>query len=363
MAIVQVAVFEAVNAVTGRYEPYLGTISAPTGASAKAAAVMAAHGVLVALFPAQSVVLDQRRDASLVLIPDGQAKTDGIAVGVAAAAAMLANRTNDGSAPAAFHMPTNSDPYEWQVYGGCPAGGGAFFHWQNVRPFAIDSASQFRAEPPPPLATGVYSQDFNELQAVGDVNSTLRPQDRTDVARLYAAANPPSLWNAVLLQIVGTRDADITDTARTMALMNMAVSDAAVSVFDSKYWYRTWRPITAIPRGAEDGNRRTVASSFTPLIPTPCFPGYPSAHGSLSSAAVQVLERAYGRSGHFITVQHPSVPGVAIGYSDLSTMIDDISDARVYGGIHFRYDQDAGERQGHAVGQYTYNHLLKRSNH
>ena len=360
MATVQVAVFEAVNAITGKYQPYLGTISAAQGASPEAAAVMASHGVLVGFFPAQAGALDLRRDASLASIPDGQAKNDGIAVGMAAAAAMLANRTNDGSAPPLFHLPASSNPYEWQVYPGCPAGGGAFKHWPNLRPFAIESSSQFRANPPPLLRTGLYAQDFNEVQAVGDLNSPNRPQDRTDVARLYAAANPPSLWNNTLLQIVSTRNDDITDTARTMALMNMAVNDAAISVFESKYFYRTWRPITAIPRGDEDGNWRTTPGPFTPLIATPCFPGYPSAHGSLSSAALKVLERAYGKSGHSITVQHPSVPGVVLHYSELGPMIEDISDARVYGGIHFRSDQDAGEQHGDKVGQFVYNHMLKR---
>jgi hypothetical protein len=360
MAIVQVAVFEAVNAITGKYEPYLGTINAPPGASVEAAAVMAAHGVLAALIPAQAANLDLRRDASLALIPDGQAKLDGIGVGMDAAAAILADRTNDGSAPPLFHMPTNSDPYEWQVYPGCPAGGGVFKHWSNLQPFAVDNSSQFRAKAPPKLDSGVYAQDFNEVQAFGDVNSALRPQDRTDVARLYAIANPPSLWNSVLLQIASGRDDEITATARTMAVMNMSVNDAAISVFESKYYYRSWRPITAIPRAEEDGNKWTSSGAFTPLIATPCFPGYPSAHGSLSGAALQVLERAYGRFGHSVTIQHASLPGIVLNYSDIREMIDDISDARVYGGIHFRQDQVAGERQGKAVGQYVYNNALQK---
>ncbi|MCC6327306.1 MAG: vanadium-dependent haloperoxidase [Acidobacteria bacterium] len=360
MAIVQVAVFEAVNATTDKYRPYLGTISAPEGSSPEAAAIMAAHNVLVAYFPAQAAVLDQRRDASLASIPDGQAKIDGIGVGMAAAAAMVANRANDGSSPSIFHMPTNSDPYEWQVYPGCPAGGGAFKHWQNVRPFAMDSASQFRSGPPPALWTGMYAQDFNELQAVGSLNSPNRPQHRTDVVRLYAIYNPPALWNSALLQIASTRNDEITDTARTMALMNIAVTDGAVANLETKYFYRTWRPITAIPRGGEDGNRRTIAGPFTPLIQTPCFPSYPSAHGTLSNAARQVLEREYGRFGHSITFQHPTVPGVILNYSDLREITDDISDARVYGGIHFRFDQDAGELQGEAVAQHVYNHMFKR---
>lgn len=358
MTTVQVAVFEAVNAITGKYEPYLGTISATQGASPEAAAVMAAHGVLIAYFPGQAMNLDQRRDASLALIPDGQAKTDGIAVGMAAASAMLLNRTNDGSSPPLTYTPTSLDPYQWQLTPGCTAG--VFRHWQFVRPFAIESSSQFRANPPPALGSGVYAQDFNEVQTVGHVNSTERPQDRTDVARLYAFAVPPLLWNSALLQIASTRNDDITDTARTMALMNMAINDGSVSVVESKYFYTIWRPVTAIPRADEDGNKWTTAGSFTPLISTPCHPSYPSAHGSLSGAALKVLERAYGRFRHSITVTHPMAPGIAVNYSDLRAMIADISDARVYGGIHFRFDQDAGERQGHAVAQHVYNNKLQR---
>src|SRR6266550_517419 len=169
IATVQVAVFEAVNAITGDYEPYLGTISAPPGASTEAAAVAAAHGVLKAFFPAQGAALDQQRANSLATIPDGQAKNDGIAVGEAAAAAMIANRTNDGSAPPQFHTPPNSDPYEWQTTAGCPAGGGAFKQWPNVKPFGIESSSQFRADPPPKLTSGKYARDYNEVQAVGDI--------------------------------------------------------------------------------------------------------------------------------------------------------------------------------------------------
>ena len=361
MATIQLAVFEAVNATTGKYQPYLGTVSAPAGASPEAAAVTAAHGVLIAFF-GPSASLDALRDASLNNIPDGQSKTDGIAVGIAAAAAMVANRTNDGSSPSLFHIPANTDPYEWQVTPGapCAVGAGVFRHWPNVRPFGIENASQFRAEPPPTLGSGVYAQDFNEVQAVGSLSSPNRPQGRTDVARLYAAVGI-GMWNSVLGQIARTRDDEITDTARTLALMNMAINDAWVSVFESKYFYRTWRPVTAIPRGDEDGNKRTTPGAFTPLIATPCFPGYPSAHGSGSGAGRQVLERAYGRFKHTVVVTHPSLPSIILTYSDLRAITDDISDARVYGGIHFRYDQDAGERMGHDVGQYVYNNLLQRS--
>ncbi len=258
MATVQVAVFEAVNAITGDYEPYLGTITAPPGASTEAAAVAAAHGVLKAFFPAQGATLDQQRADSLATIPDGQAKNDGIAVGEAAAAAMIANRTNDGSAPPQFHTPQNSDPYEWQTTAGCPAGGGAFKHWPNVKPFGIESSSQFRADPPPKLTSGKYARDYNEVQAVGEMNSTLRPQDRTDVARLLQC---PTSSRMAGIQCYGRLPAPATtasaSTARTAAVMNMSLSDAFITVFERKYFYRTWRPVTAIPRGDEDGNLRT----------------------------------------------------------------------------------------------------------
>lgn len=362
MTITQLAVFEAVNAISGKYEPYLGTIGAPAGASEEAAAVIAAHDTLVAYFPAQTAALNARRDASLATIPDGQAKTDGIAIGAAAAAAVVASRATDGSAPPLFHLPTNSDPYEWQVYPGCPAGGGVFRHWPNLTPFAIESSSQFRSEPPPSLDSGAWAQDFNEVQRVGDLNASLndRSLDRTEEAKLYAVGPGHWTWNYVLLQIASNRNDEITDTARTMAVMNMAINDAYISGFESKYFYNTWRPITAIPRADEDGNKWTTAGSFTPLITTPCFPAYPSNHGTGSGAARTVLVRAYGRRGHSVSVFHPMAPGIVRNYTDLNAITDDVAEARIYGGIHWRYDQDAGERQGHAVGQFVYNNLLQK---
>jgi len=367
MAIIQLAVFEAVNSITGKYQPYLATINAPAGASPDAAAITAAHDTLTALF-GQSMSLDNLRDASLAEIPDGQAKTDGISVGQAAAIAMITNRTGDGSTPPMFYTPSNADPYQWQVTPGpcASTGAGVFRHWPNVRPFGIATSSQFRAEPPPELSTGKYAQDFNEVQRVGAANASLadRPADREDVVRLYAATGVGTL-NSLVQQIARTRDDEITDTARTLAVFNMAVADASISVFDSKYFYTTWRPVTAIPRGDEDSNRRTTAGSFTPLIGTPCFPGYPSAHGANTNSALTVLERAYGRFGHTVTVSHPAGlrpdgSPIVLTYSDLDDIISDVSDARVYGGIHFRFDQKAGEKMGHEVGQYVYNNNLQK---
>lgn len=310
MATVQLAVFEAVNSISGRYEPYRAAIPAPANASAEAAAIAAAHGVLKAFFPAAGAVLDGQRDASLALIPGGQIKIDGIAVGEAAAAAMVAERTGDGSAPPQFFPPPSTDPYEWQTTPSCPRAGGAFLHWRHVTPFGVLSASQFRADPPPALDSGKYARDFNEVRALGDVNSPERTQNQADVARIHAVQPPHVGWNSVARQIITMREDDIAETARVLALMNMSLADAHITVFETKYFYRTWRPETGIARADEDGNPNTDPSAFTPFVVTPCFPGYPSAHGVGAGAASRILWMAYGRH-HTVVNSHPMVPSVA----------------------------------------------------
>jgi hypothetical protein len=360
MATVQLAVFEAVNAITGKYEPYLGALAAPDGASTEAAAIAAAHGVLKAFFPGASDTLDTLRTESLAVLPDAQARQDGIQVGEAAAAALLATRSQDGSTPPRFFAPPHSQPYEWQATPSCPAAGGAFLHWRDVRPFGIQSASQFRADPPPALDSAEYAEDFNEVLTFGERNSPLRSLHHSHVARIYAAQPPHQGWNSVARQIIDRRDDEITDTARALALMNMSLADAHITVFESKYHYRTWRPETAIPRAEEDGNPATTPSPFTPFVLTPCFPGYPSAHGAGTSAASRILWKVYGRH-HSTTNSHPSVPGVVLVYDDLLAIVKDVSDARVYGGAHFRRDQDAAEQLGKAVAQWNLdNHLRPR---
>jgi hypothetical protein len=365
MAIVQVAVFEAVNAITHEYSPYLGSVRAPEGASAEAAVATAAHDTLIWLFPAQQGFLDEKQVESLAAIAEGPAKDDGMAVGRAAAAAMIANRTGDGATPAQFYTPASDAPYQWQPTPGCagpPANDrGLFLHWQLVKPFGIRSSAQFRAARPPALGSPRYARDLEEVKALGDAASAERPPDRADVARLFAAQPPHRGWNLVARQLAAARRDEITRTARTLAVMNMSLSDAHITVFETKYFYRTWRPETAIRRADEDGNPRTSPDpDYVPFVVTPCFPGYPSAHGAGGGAARAVLERAYGRRGHDLTITDAGAPGIVLHYTDLRDITDDVSDARVYGGIHFRYDQDAGDRMGEAVGIYDWCHLLRR---
>lgn len=359
-AITQLAVFEAVNAITRDYKPYLGTITAAPEASPEAAAVAAAHAVLRNYFPASAPSLDAAKASSLATIPNNPAKLAGIAVGEAAAAAMIAARSNDGSAPASFFLPTSSNPGEWQPTPGCTPAGGAFFHWQNLTPFAIRSAGQFFLFPPPQLTSARYARTFNEVKEVGGVNSTERPQDRTNVALFYAAVSPVGVFNAAARQISAAKGKSLSENARDFALINMAISDAAVATFHAKYMYKSWRPETAIHDAANDRNDKTVPdATFKAFITAPCFPGYPSAHGTLGNAAARVMEESYGHGPFSITLSSAAVPGVTLQYATLDEITEDIADARVYGGIHFRIDQSAGALLGSRIGRYVYSHTLR----
>jgi hypothetical protein len=359
--ITQLAVYEAVNAIEQDYDPYLGTVTAPPTASKDAAAIAAAHAVLKNYFPANAPALDAARDASLAAIRDGRSKREGIAVGEAAAAAMIALRTNDGSAPPESYVPTSSAAGEWQPTPSCPPAGGILLQWRNLRPFAIDTTDQFRAAPPPALRSKRYARDYNEVKRVGAMGSPYRPQDRADVAVFYAATAPVPVWNAAATQVAIQQGRSSIETARALALVNMAISDAQASVFETKYHYNLWRPETAIRAGNADGNPLTRADAdFVPYVTTPCFPSYASAHGSSSGAAREVLERLFGARRHFISLSNPAVAGVVLEYSTFRQIISDIDDARVYGGIHFRFDQEAGAKMGRQVGAYVYRNTLRR---
>ena len=373
-AIVQLAVFEAVNAITHNYQPYLGTITAPAGASADAAAVAAAYRVLRTYFSGSAATLDAARASSLSAIADGQAKTDGIATGEAAAAAMIALRANDGSSPLTFSTPGPAISGEWQPTPGCPRVGGVpggpflggqFYNWKNVTPFGIPSAADFIPGPPPSLTSEQYTKDYIEVMTVGGMNSTARPQDRSDVARIYRDTSPTNALNSAARQVAGAQGRSLSDNARALALLNMATSDSLVASFATKYTYNFWRPETAIHAGATDGNPKTDANAtFAPYITTPCFPSYPSNHASGTGGGAEVLRRMYGAGGHDISISSPNPVDAAIvlHYTTFKQMTNDVDDARVYGGIHFRFDQEAGGRLGRDIATYVVKHNLRPIN-
>jgi hypothetical protein len=366
-AIVQLAVFEAVNSITGQYQPYLGTMTRRPGASAEAAAIQAAYHVLNYYFSAGSgTVLTPAYTKSLLLVPDGPAKDGGILAGDEAAAAVIALRMNDGaSSQPQTKVPGAPVPGEWQATISCPINPngvavGIAFQWQNMTPFGIPRASDFLLPPPPALTSDKYADAYNEVMAVGSKTSTLRPPDRANVALFYAASSPTQVFNQAAQQVAQQQGRSLSENARALALINMAMNDSLVASFLNKYHYNFWRPETAIHAGDSDGNPDTVADpNFVPFVTTPCFPSYPSNHGSAGNGAAEVMRRLYGEGGHSIALTNPAVPTIVLQYTSFRQITDDISDARVYGGIHFRTDQDAGARLGKAVGKAVYKNNLR----
>ena len=355
-AIVQLAVFEAVNAITGEYEPYLSpaTVATP-GASVNAAVAVAAHKVMTTYFPAAAAALSTARDADLAAIPDGPAKTNGISVGLAAADAMIALRASDGSSPLVSVVPTSTAVGDYRLTTGCAAA--TLYNWQHVTPFGIASASDFLLNPPIALASNGYAKDYLEVKTVGASTLADRSEDRVEVVRLYATSSSTFVLSMATRQIAEQKGTSLSENARALALIHMAASDALVASFMNKYHYNHWRPETGIRNGAADGNDKTdVDAAFATFIPTPCFPSYPSNHAAGTSSGLEAMRRLFGAAGHDITIRNNvpalgSLPATVItkSYTQLKEISDDVDDARVYGGIHWRYDQVAGHDLGRAI--------------
>lgn len=368
MAITQLAVFEAVNAITGEYEPYLDSpTSTPAGASVDAAVVTAAHRVLTNYFtaPATVALLNAARDSDLGTIPNGPGKTAGMAAGLAAANAMIALRMNDGSAtPPLSNMPSSASPGDYQLTTGCAAS--LFFNWPAVTPFAIGSPADFLLPPPPSLDSQLYTKAYDEVHTVGASDSEARPPDRTDVVRLYAGTSPSFALSMATRQIAAAQGLSLSENARALALIMMGINDGLIASFYNKYHYNLWRPETGIRNGAADGNGKTDGDGgFVTFIATPCFPSYPSNHASGTNGGLEVMRRLFGAAGHDIAITNTvpalgSLPAATITkhYTQLKEIADDVDDARVYGGIHWRFDQDGGNILGRAVGsEVAKNHL------
>jgi hypothetical protein len=362
-AIVQLAVSEAVNSIIGDYKPYLGALPLRPGASPEAAVIAAAHRALVTLRPASAgppLNLDAARAADLAAIPDGPAKEYGIQAGEDAAAAMLLARANDGWDAVVSYTP-GTQPGEFRP----PAGASAFLpHWGQVTPFGLTSSAQFRLPAPPKLQTGKYANAYNEVKLLGSLDAPLsvRPQDRTDVARFYNATSPVSIWNQAARQASAAQGKTLSENSRTFALLGMAMVDAGIAGWDTKYHYNFWRPQAAIQAGDLDDNPLTDPDpTWRPLIPTPAHPSYASGHATVSGAARAVLEWAFDKKGHSITLSNPGLPGIVLHYGDWKHICDDIDDARIYGGIHFRFDQEAGAHQGRQVGKFLLRNYLRSS--
>ncbi|HLQ24031.1 MAG TPA: vanadium-dependent haloperoxidase [Gemmatimonadales bacterium] len=356
-AMVHAAMHDAVNSVAPRYQPYAVQVAPSGEASMEAAAVQAAYGVLIRLLPAQAGTLDAARSSSLSRIPDGAPKEEGLAVGEGVAAQIVALRSTDGSDVDGTYT-FGSDPGEYQR---TPPtfGDPAVPAWRFVTPFVLKRGDQFRAEGPPSLSSDEWAEDFNETKQLGSTDSSARTAEQTQIALCGAEPSLP-MWNRVARTVSAQRSTDLVDDARLFALLNLAMADATIACWDSKYAYRFWRPVTAIRAADTDGNDATEADpAWTPLRPTPLHPEYPSAHACVSNAAAEVLTRFFGKDAPFSTATSTCPAGVVRSYDGFRALADEIGDSRIYIGFHFRTSVRHGANLGRQVGHWTFHRSLQ----
>jgi hypothetical protein len=357
MGFVQAAVYDAVVGVEGRYAPYRFHAHAPHGTSAQAAAVAAAHKVLVTYVPSAQASLDAAYAASLAKLPDGKAKTRGIAFGTRAADHLIRLRANDGrNAPILFTQPPAPGVWRPTPPGLLPMSA----PWMGfVRPLLVRSATQFAPPPPPALTSARYTRDFNEVKALGSLTSTERTEAQTSTAQFFSG-NALVQYNTALRDQVTVRDLDIVDAARMFAAIDMSLADAEISVWYAKYVDGFWRPITAINLAETDGNPATVADpTWVPLLTTPPYPDYPSGYNVVNSTVSHGLEDLF-RTRHLrLTLISTAVPGVQRHYDSGRALRRDVVDARVWLGIHFRFADTASRDLGRRLTAWTLDHYFR----
>jgi hypothetical protein len=358
MAMVQGAVYDAVNAIDGSREGYLLTSRVATPTDSKdAAAATAAYKMLVWIVPAQQPALQALYDATLAGIPDGDAKTRGIAVGDAAAAAMIAARTADGRF-GLFRFLSGSGPGVWEPV--LPAFGSDPNAWvKDVKPFLIERASQFRSDGPFELTSRKYAREFNEVKQVGSATSTTRTADQEHAA-LYWAENPPRTWNRITNSISAAQGMSLVDNARLFAEVYLTVADAFIAVWDEKAHYSFWRPVTAIREADTDDNPRTDKDmGWLPLVANPPYPEHPSGHLGLSGAVGRTLQQFF-RTDKLSWTDTTPVGMRTRSFTRVSDAVQEIENARVWSGIHFRNADEASVEISRKIAKYRAKHYFGR---
>ena len=348
----QAAIYDAVVAIEGGYQPYKLSLKPRPGASVDAAVSSAAHDVLIHYFPTQQAALDADYAAALATIPDGAAKDAGIAVGQEAAAGMIALRQGDGfEADIGFTMPLPA-PGVWQL----PAGQTPQTPWvSKLRPFMLESPDQFRPGPAPELTSSEWAAEFNEVKTLGRSDSAYRTAEQTDVARFWST-NAIVQYNTAFKEIALKWELDAVQVARLFAMGNLVGGDALLACFDAKYHQLFWRPQFAIPLGDADGNPDTVGdASWKPLIATPNHPEYPAAHGCLTSAEAEVFATFLGsnRIDLELTSTVANLAHPTRHYDRVVDLVHEMIDARVWGGVHYRESVVKGVDLGRKVAHWT----------
>jgi hypothetical protein len=353
MAIVHTSMFDAINSIEGNYTPYKFKVTAPPGSSPEAAGAAAAHATLVALFPEQKAALDKAYQNSLTQIPEGAGKTAGIAIGEDVAAKVLASRAKDGAdAPNTYRPVTSAGVY---IVTTLPVGS----QWGKVTPWVMEKGSQFHPAPPPALGSPEWAADYNEIKELGGKKSARRTPEQTEMARFWAITGPQS-FDPIVRQLAGASGRTLSQNARLFALVEMAVADSYIAVFEAKYAYNFWRPVTAIRNGDIDGNEATERdAAWEPLIDTPLHPEYPCAHCINSGSARAVLEAEFGTGPNPLSMTSPTAPGATHKWPNIEAYAEEVSVARIYGGLHYRNSTMVGKAMGKKIGELACQNYLK----
>jgi membrane-associated phospholipid phosphatase len=356
MALLHVAIYDAVEAIDQRFELYGIDAHGPRVASRRAAADVAAHDVLAALYPAQKAQLDQQEAQALQTIPDGPRKNQGVRVGTDVAGKVLALRSGDGSDATPPAYVTTGLPGDYR-----PAPPAfavpVFTHWGQVTPWVLSRADQFEPAPPPALTSAQYTADYNQIKSVGVANSTTRTADQTQTARFWPAPIQ-NYWNEIAQTAVLATGARLAEQARVFAQLDLAAADDVIAFYLAKYAYRVWRPITAIREGDNDGNPDTVGDpNWTPLLGTPADPAYPGAHSVVSASSATILAAAFGdRLDYAVTSE--VLPGVTRSFDSFSAAAGEAGLSRTLAGVHTHSDDVSGQALGHEIGEYVLTHAL-----
>jgi hypothetical protein len=346
--------FDAVNSIERRYRPYLVELKAEPTTSKEAAAAAAAATVLATVDPKTASDMKAALASYLASITDGKGKLDGVQLGEAVAARIVEARANDGSEePDAYRPRTTPGVY-------VPTPITAASMWPNVKPFAMAKASQFRPGPPIALNSNEWAADFNELKDYGGKTSTKRSAQQTEIARFWLMVGPRA-YHPLARELVIAKDMSVVDGARFMALVTVGLNDALIAVFDAKYHYNFWRPITAIRNGDIDENPATDReATWQPIDNTPMHPEYPCAHCILSGSVAGVIKAVLGGEDiPEVAMTSITAPGVTHRWTNLTAFTEEVANARIWSGFHYRFSTRVGTNMGHQIGEYVVKNVMQ----
>jgi hypothetical protein len=356
MGMVHAAMFDAVNSIEPRYRPYLVQLPADPATSKEAAAAAAAAAVLATIDSKTASEMKVALATYLASIPDGAAKSDGVKLGEAVAAKVLEARANDGcDAPDDYRPRTTPGVY-------VPTAITLASTWPNLKPFAMAKGSQFRPTPPISLESKEWATDYNELKDFGGQTSAKRTAQQTETARFWLVGAPVA-YHPFVRHLVIAKQMSVVDSARFMALVAVGLNDAIIAVLDAKYHYNFWRPITAIRNGDTDGNPDTDReATWQPIAPTPMHPEYPCAHCILSGSVAGVVKAALGAVDiPEVAMTSATAPGVTHRWTNMTAFTEEVANARIWAGFHYRFSTHVGTDMGLQIGEYVVKNVMQPS--